>query len=182
IASDYFLERLGEDQDDVRWGIFTQDELQRPGACYKYVGSVNKDGDGKENYTAVNIKVIRLSEMYLNAAESALKKSSPDRAIAAQYLNAIRQRAPNLAPATPASINETMILDEKSKELYGEGQRFWDMIRTNQTITFNDEHVGVALRHREKTIERTFYKAILPIPKTELDANPALSSLQNPGY
>src|SRR5690606_2749164 len=23
IASDYFLERLGEDQDDVRWGIFT---------------------------------------------------------------------------------------------------------------------------------------------------------------
>lgn len=181
-ASDYFLERLEQDQEDVRWGVFTQDELERQAACYKYVGSVDKDGDGKETYTAVNIKVIRLSEIYLNAAESALKKSSPDAAKASEYLNEIRKRAPNLAPATSASVSEAMILDEKSKELYAEGQRYWDMIRTDKTITFNDEHVGVALQHREKSIDRTFYKAILPIPQTELDANPALAAEQNPGY
>ncbi|MGO3654929.1 MAG: RagB/SusD family nutrient uptake outer membrane protein [Sphingobacterium sp.] len=181
-ASDYFLERLEQDQEDVRWGVFTQDELERQAACYKYVGSVDKEGDGKETYTAVNIKVIRLSEIYLNAAESALKKSSPDAAKASEYLNEIRKRAPNLAPATSASVSEAMILDEKSKELYAEGQRYWDMIRTDKTITFNDEHVGVALQHREKSIDRTFYKAILPIPQTELDANPALAAEQNPGY
>lgn len=181
-ASDYFLDRLEEDQDDVRWGIFTQDELGRQAACYKYVGSTDKSGDGKESYTAVNIKVIRLSEIYLNAAESALKKSSPEPAKAAEYLNEIRKRAPNLPLATSASINEAMILDEKSKELYGEGQRYWDMIRNDKTITFNDEHVGVTLQHREKSIDRTFYKSILPIPQTELDANPALISEQNPGY
>lgn len=181
-ASDYFIDRLAEDEEDVRWGIFTEDELDRQAACYKYVGSIDKDGDGKENYTAVNVKVIRLSEVYLNAAESALKKSSPDAAKAAAYLNEIRKRSPNLTAATASTVSEQMILDEKSKELYGEGQRYWDMIRTNQTITFNDEHVGVALQHREKSIDRTFYKTILPIPKTELDANPALQAQQNPGY
>ncbi|MCT1530231.1 RagB/SusD family nutrient uptake outer membrane protein [Sphingobacterium daejeonense] len=181
-ASDYFLERLGQDETDVRWGIFTDDELERQASCYKYVGSVEMDGDGKDTYTAVNIKVARLSEIYLNAAESALKKSSPDKTKAATYLNEIRKRSPKLPLATAATVTEQMILDEKSKELYGEGFRYWDMIRTNKTITFNDEHVGVAMTHREKSINRTFYKTILPIPRLELDANPGLEEQQNPGY
>lgn len=75
-----------------------------------------------------------------------------------------------------------MILDEKSKELYAEGIRYWDMIRTNKTITFNDEHVGVTMSHREKSINRTFYKTILPIPQVEINANPGLEAQQNPGY
>jgi hypothetical protein len=140
------------------------------------------DGDGKDTYTAVNIKVARLSEIYLNAAESALKKSSPDKTKAATYLNEIRKRSPKLPLATAATVTEQMILDEKSKELYGEGFRYWDMIRTNKTITFNDEHVGVAMTHREKSINRTFYKTLLPIPRLELDANPGLEEQQNPGY
>lgn len=181
-ASDYFLDRLGQDETDVRWGIFTDDELERQASCYKYVGSVEMDGDGKDTYTAVNIKVARLSEIYLNAAESALKKSSPDKTKAATYLNEIRKRSPKLPLATAATVTEQMILDEKSKELYGEGFRYWDMIRTNKTITFNDEHVGVSMTHREKSINRTFYKTILPIPRLELDANPGLEEQQNPGY
>lgn len=181
-ASDYFLSRLGQDEEDVRWGIFTKDELDRQAACYKYVGSVEKDGDGKDTYTAVNIKVARLSEVYLNAAEAALKKPSADKAKAATYLNEIRKRAPELAPATATTVTEAMILDEKSKELYGEGQRYWDMIRTNKTITFNDEHVGVTMSHREKSINRTFFKTILPIPQVEINANPGLEAQQNPGY
>jgi len=181
-ASDYFLDRLNQDETDVRWGVFTEDELGRQASCYKYAGSVDKSGDGKDTYTAVNIKVIRLSEIYLIAAESALKKSSPDKIKAANYLNEIRKRAPKLALATPASVTEQMILDEKSKELYGEGHRFWDIIRTNKTITFNDEHVGVNLSHREKSINRTFYKTILPIPQDEMNANPDIKVQQNPEY
>ncbi len=184
IASDYYLERLGQDSTDVRWGIMTYDEIAntRMGASYKYVGSVNKSGDGKDPYTAVNIKVIRLSEIYLTAAEAALNKPAPDRAKAVTYLNAIRKRSPDLALATEATITTDMILDEKSKELYGEGHRFFDMLRANKQITFNDEHVGVTMSHREKTIDRTFYKTILPIAQTDIDATPGLEAQQNPGY
>ena len=184
IASDYFLERLGEDPDDVRWGIMTYDEISddRMGAIYKYVGSVDKSGDGKEVFTAVNMKIIRLSEIYLNAAEAALKSSTPDREKAAEYLNAIRQRSPNLEPVTAASITEQHILDERSKELIGEGHRFWDLIRTNQTIRFNDELLGINVTHRPTEIDRTFYKTLLPIALSEINRHPGLGDQQNPGY
>lgn len=184
MASDYYLDRLNEDDTDVRWGIMTQDEISntRKGACYKYVGSVTKSGDGKDPYTAVNIKVIRLSEIYLSAAEAALKKSTPDLPSAVKYLNAVRKRAPKLAAATTTTISENMIINEKSKELLGEGQRFFDMLRLNKSITFNDEYVGVTMSHRNKTIDRTFFKTILPIAQTEIDATPELANQQNPGY
>ena len=77
-----------------------------------------------------------------------------------------------------------MIIDEKSKELFAEGQRFFDMIRLNRTITFNDDFIkpSVLISNRTVSIDRTFPKAILPIPKGELDANPAIVPQQNPGY
>lgn len=188
LASDYFLNRLKQDAEDVRWGIMDNDEywvdndIERKGACYKYVGSLDFAGDGKETYTAVNIKVMRLSETYLIAAEAALHKSAPDATLAATYLNEIRKRSPNLEAATAATINDQMILDERSKELFGEGHRFFDMIRLNQTIEFNDDFQGVPVTKREKTIDRTFGKIILPIPQDEINANPALKEQQNDGY
>ena len=77
-----------------------------------------------------------------------------------------------------------MIIDEKSKEFFAEGLRYFDMIRLNRTITFNDDFIkpAVIITHRPISIDRTFYKAILPIPKSELDANPAIKPQQNPGY
>ena len=57
-------------------------------------------GRDKGKYSAVNIKVFRLSEIYLIAAEAALLKSIPDLTKAASYLQEIRDRAPGLAPAT----------------------------------------------------------------------------------
>src|SRR5688572_6561018 len=77
IASDYFLNRLKEDAADVRWGVMKEDEFSttanpRKGALYKYSGSTAMAGDGKTTATAVNLKLIRLSEIYLIAAEAAL--------------------------------------------------------------------------------------------------------------
>ncbi len=99
MASDYFLERLGQDPNDVRWGVMSYDEsgADHLGASYKYSGSVDLEGDGKGTSSAVNIKVIRLSEVYLIAAEAAFHS---DKDKAADYLNAIRKRSPDLAPAT----------------------------------------------------------------------------------
>jgi tetratricopeptide (TPR) repeat protein len=184
MASDYFLARLGQDPDDVRWGIMDYDESSdtRFGSCSKYCG-VDLTGD-KGSKSAVNVKVIRLSEIYLIAAEAALKLPVPDKAKAALYLNEIRKRSPNLPPATDVTVTMDMILDEKSKELFAEGQRYFDMLRLNKTIVFNDEFItpAVVLTHREKTIDRTFYKIVLPISQTEIDANPAIKNQQNDGY
>jgi len=181
-ASTDFLARLNEGPADVRKGVMARDETSasRLGALYKYSGSTDLAGDkSTANNTAVNIKVIRLSEMYLIAAEAAL---ATDATKAATYLNAIRKRSPNLAAATVGTITLDMILNEKSKELYGEGHRFFDLIRVNKSITFNDEFGGLSISHRPKTIDRTFYRTILPIPQGEIDANPGLKAQQNPGY
>lgn len=182
LASDDFIARLAEDPEDVRHGVMGRDETSadRMGSLYKYSGSVNLEGDkNSENYTAVNIKVVRLSEIYLIAAEAAL---SIDKDLAADYLNQIRKRSPNLAPATAATIDLDMIISERSKELIGEGHRFFDMIRWNKPIKFNDELGNLSIIHRGLTIDRSFEKTLLPIPIGEINANPGIKAQQNPGY
>lgn len=183
-ASTDFLTLLNQDAEDLRKGIMSFDETSdtRFGALYKYSGSTALAGDGKGNSTAVNIKVIRLSEVYLIAAEAALRKTPADLTKAAEYLNLIRRRSPNLAPATSGTINLDMIADERSKELLGEGHRFFDMMRWNKTIEFDDALGDVSTIHRTGTINRTFYKTILPIPESEINANPPIESQQNPNY
>ncbi len=184
MASDYWIARMSQDLTDVRWGIMDYDESSttRFGSSLKYTG-VDLKGD-KASISAVNVKVIRLSEMYLLAAEAALGLPAPDAVKAATYLNAIRKRAPALAPATDLTVSVDMIMDEKSREFFAEGHRFFDMIRLNKTIEFNDEFISpaVIIPHRTKTIDRTFYKVILPLSQTEMDANPAIKPQQNPGY
>lgn len=193
-ASTAFINTLNEDPQDVRHAIFGRDESSatRMGAVYKYLGSknttnalpLNAIGDkGSNNNTAVNIKVVRLSELYLTAAEAALKKTSPDAVEAASLLNAISKRAPSLASYSSATVNENAILKEKTKEFYSEGLLYWDMLRLDKSITFEDEaFTGLNITTRPKTITRTFDRAILPIPLSEINANPNLKEQQNPGY
>lgn len=184
MASDYWIARMSQDPTDIRWGIMDYDETSttRFGSSLKYTG-VDLKGD-KTSISAVNIKAIRLSEMYLLAAEAALSLPTPDATKAATYLNAIRKRAPALEPATDLTVSVDMIMDEKSREFFAEGHRFFDMIRLNKTIEFNDEFISpaVIITHRTKTIDRTFYKVILPLSQTEMDANPPIAAQQNPGY
>jgi len=187
MASDYWITRMNEDPTDVRWGVMDYDESSntRFGSSLKYVGGTAMKGDKTTGtLSSVNIKVIRLSEMYLVAAEAALRLPTPDRAKAANYLNQIRKRAPALAPADETTVTVDMIMDEKSKEFFAEGLRFFDMIRLNRTIELNDEFIipAVIITHRGKTVDRTYYKTILPISQAELDANPAIGAQQNPGY
>ncbi|MFA5497284.1 MAG: RagB/SusD family nutrient uptake outer membrane protein [Bacteroidia bacterium] len=186
MASGYFLDRLGEDPDDIRWALMDYDEASEPGnermgACMKYVGGHALMGDKGANAGSANIKVIRLSEIYLIAAEAALTSNANK---AADYLNAIRKRSPNLEPATAATITLDMILDEKSKELFAEGNRYWDMIRLGKPIEYDDEfNITASALTRDKIMDtKTFFKVILPIPQIEIDANPDMQQQQNPGY
>jgi len=191
LASDDFLARIEEDPEDVRLGLMGRDEKSlegasgrvpdRKGCCYKYAGGIGAPGDGKSTATAVNVKVIRLSEVYLIAAEAALLSSN--RTKAAEYLQAIRKRSPNLEPATDANISLKMIQDERSKELFAEGQRFFDMMRWNETIVYSSDYWAQSpVTTRPESINRTYFKAILPISTDEINANPALKDQQNPEY
>ena len=190
-ASDYWLERMAEDPDDVRWGVMAYDENSksyddeytedRLGCSYKYFGGVDMPGDGKDDCAACNVKIVRLSEMYLIAAESALAMGNAEKA--AEYLNAIRKRSPNLEPATAATVTVEMILNEKSKEFFQEGLRYWDMLRHGKSIEFNDEIMGIDCPHRDKVIDtKSYHKIVLPISTDELNSNPTLRTQQNPGY
>ena len=101
----------------MRWGIMDNDEywvdneIERKGACYKYMGSTTRAGDGKATNTAVNIKIIRLSERYLIAAEAALHSTKQEAGAdaAAGYLNEIRRRSPGLAPVSYTHLIEFFV-------------------------------------------------------------------------
>jgi hypothetical protein len=196
VASTIFLNLLGEDPTDVRWGIMDLDEYgnsirnptrsipNRKGWIKKYMG------DKTDVVTATNIKVIRLSEVYLIAAEAAIKKTTPDKASAVLYLNAIRKRSPALALADAGmsvSTLETLILNEKSKELIGEGHRYFDLMRLGKTITFDNPSTMfnepvLVTNGRGVTVNWDFNRTILPISDYEINANPGLADQQNPGY
>jgi len=184
LASTPFLNALDADASDVRKGVMARDESSatRMGSCYKYLGSTTFSGDkGSSNFTAVNIKVIRLSEVYLIAAEAALKTTTPNKTKAADYLQAIHRRSPNLPVITAANVTEDLILAEKSKELFGEGIRYFDLLRLNKTIHFDDAFAGISVP-RAASINRSFYRTILPISQDEINANPQIEAQQNPEY
>jgi hypothetical protein len=111
-----------------------------------------------------------------------LLKTPADKVKAASYLQEIRKRSLNLTPADDTNVTLDMIKDERSKELFCEGHRFFDKIRWNESITFDDVWAQSTIPSRPSTIDRTFEKAILPIGRDEIQANPALKNQQNPGY
>jgi len=184
MASQAWLQLMSEDMDDVRWGVMGLDQVGedhdtgRMGSCYKYYGGLSMKGDGKASSSAVNIKLIRLSEIYLIAAEAAARGNNMSKA--SGYYNEIHKRSPNLVPVN--TVTADMVLKEKNKELFGEGLRFWDLIRTDATIVMDDSTPDVKVTTRETTFDRSFYKCILPIYNGELNANPGLRAQQNPGY
>ena len=127
-----------------------------------------------------NIPMFRIAEQYLIAAEAALKKSSPDQAMADTYLNAlISKRNPTKAPVT---ATEEAIITERRIELVGEGHRFFDCMRLDLTIERPDGGWHVPLILDSRKFDRNYYRTLLPIPSGEMDANSNIRGQQNPGY
>lgn len=80
-------------------------------------------------------KIIRLSEVYLIAAEAVLKGGTATGAqTAAYYVNQLRKN--RITGYTDvASVTLDDILDERRLELSAEGHRFFDLVRNNVTFT-----------------------------------------------
>ena len=197
LASQYWFDIMGAN--DVRWGIMDSDQSDeedgtgRKGSCYKYSGSTTLSGDGKENATAVNIKVIRLSEVLLNAAEAAVRTNNQAKAL--QYLTPVAKRNPDWV--APATITVEDIMTERRREFLTEGIVFFEQMRMDMTVYYEDDafqkgtnppasgrgQLRTTVNGKEVCpVTRNFFKTILPIGQDEINANPGIEAQQNPGY
>ncbi|NCI47411.1 RagB/SusD family nutrient uptake outer membrane protein [Sediminibacterium soli] len=132
------------------------------------------------------LTMFRLGDVYLTYAE-ALNKTG-DLTNALKYLNFIRVRAglPAYAatdPAVSAANMENTILTERRWELYGEGKRWFDLVRTGTVTTVMDP----VLKQRQARLgtPQTGFgtdmnKILWPIYRTVLEDNKKL--VQNPSY
>ncbi len=151
--------------------------------------------------------VLKFSDFYLTAAEAAFKLG--DNTTARTNINKLRKRAGNwtyknneqvaykadfgkeLEDATPQTITLDYILDERMREFYGDGFRWFDLVRTQTwakraakyTIAGIDWTDHSPLEYK-RTIENYMY--LRPIPQGQLDGMEmdasAKKDYQNPGY
>ena len=135
----------------------------------------NPGSDASGNFTDTDFPLFRISDVYLMYAEAVLRGGGGDEATAISYVNLLRTRANT---TIVSSIDLDFILNERARELYWEGTRRTDLIRYGR---FTDGNYvwpwkgGVA-----EGTSTPSYRNILPIPSSDLNANPNLT--QNPGY
>lgn len=186
VATKKFVDMLSADANDVRNDMFlpaTADkEVAAFGTNKVYLNKLRGQGGNLRNVTI--IPIIRLSEVYLTAAECAFRTN--DKAKAVEYLNdLVKNRTTTEASlATVDNITLERILIERRKELIGEGQRYFDALRNNETITRYtseaDKGWHKTLSKEAQSFDRDYFKAIAAIPQAEINANPNIK--QNTGY
>lgn len=183
-----FYDLLNKDYvNDARIGALKESQDENAENLYKKKVWINKYPGrvGESDFRIGNIVLFRLSEAYLIAAEAAEKRG--DLTSAAKYLNTIILRGnPEATPVTTSEATLDRILQERRVEFVGEGHRFFDLIRNNKPIVrYTDESNRgwhQPLDQASKQFNRTYFRVILPIPKSETDANPNIAKQQNPGY
>lgn len=169
----------------------------------------NTTGTGQPNAShARPFNIAKFSEFYFIAAEAAVKGATGSKS-ARELINVLRARAGKwnysvnwdkqvnadysneLTAATPSTITIDYILDERMREYYGDGFRWFDLVRTQTwdkragkyTVcgTNKSDHTPVTYT---REIEKYHY--LRPIPKGQLDNmkmdDAAKEAYQNPGY
>ncbi|ROI04690.1 MULTISPECIES: RagB/SusD family nutrient uptake outer membrane protein [unclassified Chryseobacterium] len=144
--------------------------------------NVRKDGsqgsDTTGDFADTDFPLFRLGEAYLIYAEATLRGGGGSTATAIQYINLLRQRAYGNNSGNVTSINLDFILDERARELAWEATRRTDLIRFGKFTSSSYLWPFKGGIKDGKGVEA--YRALYPIPNTDLTANPNL--VQNPGY
>jgi hypothetical protein len=171
----------------------------------------NGTGLGQPNAASTRpYNIAKFSELYFIAAEAAVKGATTQAGKSARELiNVIRARAGKwrwdnngnvakvadnsaaMTAATPATIDINYILAERSREYYGEGYRWFDLVRTQTWATLAATYQICGTNygdHAPATITRTipisFY--LRPIPDAQIQgmemSAEAKAAYQNPGY
>ena len=120
--------------------------------------------DNNLNYNN-NLRVYRVAEAYLNAAELLLETGG-DAGLAKEYVNKIRRRA---GIAELGAVTKDDVINERRLEFVGEGKRYFDLVRTGKAAT-----VLVPDSYGYRTNSWTESKKYIPIAQAELDSDPAL--------
>ncbi len=171
----------------------------------------NAGGLGQPNAASTRpFNIAKFSELYFVAAEAAVKGATTKSGKTAKDLiNVIRARAGKwrfdnngntakvqdnsaaMIAATPATIDINYILAERSREYYGEGYRWFDLVRTQKwdEIAGSYQICGSSYGdHTPATFTRTIekYHYLRPIPQGQLDGmemtDEEKAAYQNPGY
>ena len=151
--------------------------------------------------------IAKFSEFYLIAAEAAVKLGK--NADAKDMVNVLRKRAGKMTfnqndnvavnidnsdamlKATPTTITIDYILDERSREFWGEGYRWFDLVRTQKWTerakTYHiagSDYVDTSLQTVTRDIPAGYY--LRPIPQGQLDGMEMTAeekdNYQNPAY
>ncbi|WP_276483348.1 RagB/SusD family nutrient uptake outer membrane protein [Paraflavitalea pollutisoli] len=132
------------------------------------------------------VTMYRLGDMYLLYAEAL--NGNNDLAGALKYLNFIRKRAgvaeylPGDVAVADKTAMEDAILQERQYELYGEGKRWFDLVRTNHVQKVMDP----VLKRRQLAGGQDavgfpdLRKTLWPLNRSVMNANKKLK--QNPSY
>ena len=183
ILSEDFLNLLNEDSKDVRHCLTKESVIENntglpAAAMHEKVYLAKFPGKTGDDPKTNNICIIRLSEVYLNAAEAAFKLGGAENLkFSLDCLNAIVSRANPVKSVKESELSLERILKERRKELVGEGHAFFDAMRNglsvNRTGGWHLASVADAA-----VITPSDPRVALPIPQTEIDANPNME--QNP--
>lgn len=186
-----FSEMLASDPKDVRNDVLLKP--QGKAENYEDYGGedflkhgvfINKMPPSGGDVRYANVPLLRLSEVYLSAAEAAFQLGEKE--TAAKMLNAIiTNRTTDASKEVSAStITLDRIYIERRKELVGEGQRYFDVLRRGETVTRytnnNDKGWHDVLTEDARTFNRDSKKALPLIPVGEMNVNPNMQ--QNPLY
>lgn len=127
-----------------------------------------------------NVPILRLADIYLIAAEAEFRLNGSTPA-ALGFLNKVRRRAfgqninlPSVYDAVTISLNS--ILQERSWELFAEGDRWYDLTRTNTFLSVIPAAVNDVFPVRTPSAKNRYF----PIPQDEIRTNSNIK--QNPDW
>lgn len=164
---------------DIRFSSYMKVETALPAPrpqriITKYAGT----GYATANENINDVKIFRTAEMYLIRAEA--RAETNDLVGAAADIQTLR----NARLATPVTVTYTTkeaaitdILEARFRELAFEGHRFWDLKRRNLPVIRLASDAPTA---SATTLPAGNFRFVLPIPNSEIQANPLM--VQNPGY
>ena len=148
---------------------------------FKNIDSNGNQGvDTSGNFVDTDLALIRLAEIYLNYAEATLRGGGGDLNLATTKINELIARAYGSNNNSISSSDMTLdfILDERSRELYWEGQRRTDLVRYGYFTSAN--YLWPFKANQPAGIGTDEYRNLFPIPQSSILVNPNLQ--QNEGY
>jgi hypothetical protein len=136
-----------------------------------------KDPNAIGSLSNNNIPILRYADAFLIAAEAEAMQNGAS-GLAYSYVNTIRTRAhiPGLTAGLSKQDFVDSVLVERAKEFYGEGDRWYDLTRTNTFLTVIPTAINADYPVRTPLPKHRYF----PIPQLEINANPEL--VQNPDW